>query len=330
VQKLQGELSVLRLLGFLVLALLGAGGILLIDFNRLTQEAAAAETEPPSFQAYLESVPEKIVNLAASTRSPTRALALSDMMPPAPEGWTARPLVEGKGGDIDSFLPRSGNEGDSAGVELVKAAASTRVEAGGTVAIQAYERGERLVVIQIVRLPDSIFANLDAADRRYEAQVAAAELRGRPFLSVRGLDVTEEFLGEGLRARYFTASVGAQLQIRVLASRRLKDGDLVPFFETLPIRVMNATVVDRQPGLGEIPVLVLASALSEDDRTAFEADRAARASDAIARARAARDLAKAELAAKTEAAPQEKAPPATTECKTGAGGIKRCSIGTGG
>jgi hypothetical protein len=330
VHKLQGESSVLRLFGILVLVLTGTGGVMLIDFNRLVQEAAAAEAKPPSFRDYLDSVPEKLASLTAPSRSSSLSLASGDMLPPAPEGWTARPLADGNGGDIDSFLPRAGNDGDGAGIERVKAAASTRVEAGGTVAIQAYERGERLVVIQIVRLPDSIFVNPDAADRRYEAQVQAAELRGRPFLSVRGLDVTEEFLGDGLRARYFTASVGAQIQIRVLASRRLKDSDLVPFFETLPVQAMNAAVVDRQPGLGEIPVLVLAAALDEDDRAAFEADRAARAADAIARAREARDLAKAELAAKSEAAPPENAPPATTECKTSAGGIKRCSISTGG
>jgi hypothetical protein len=324
------ESSVLRLFGFLALVLVGAGGIMLIDFNRLVQEAAAAEAKPPSFQDYLESVPQKLASLTGPSRSATRAIGLADMLPPAPEGWTARPLADGKGGDIDSFLPRAGNDGDAAGIERVKAAGSTRVEAGATLAIQAYERGERRVVVQIVRLPDSIFTDLGSADRRHAAQVQAAELRGRPFLSVRGLDVTEEFLGDGLRARYFTASVGAQIQIRVLASRRLKDGDLVPFFESLPVKEMNASVVDRLPGLGEIPVLVLASALTEANATAFEADRAARALSAIAEADRMFELAKAELAAKAEVAPGAAAQPATTECKTGAGGVKRCSVGTGG
>lgn len=320
----------LRLFGILVLALIGAGGFLFIDFNRIVQDAAAGETEAPSFRAYLDTVPKKIANLAASTQSSSGVVTLADMLPQAPEGWTARPLVEGQGGDVESFLPRAGDDGDAAGIALVNAAASELVEAGSTVAIQGYERGERRVVVQIIRLPDNVFTGPEAADRAYEAQVQAAELRGRPFLSVRGLDVTEEFLGDGLRARYFTASVGAQIQIRVLASRRLKDEDLVPFFETLPVGAMNAAVVDRQPGLGEIPVLVLASALSDDDRAVFEADRAARASDAIAQARKSRDRVKAEFAAKVEAAPEDAGAPTTPECKTGAGGIKRCSVGTGG
>jgi hypothetical protein len=215
-------------------------------------------------------------------------------------------------------------------MDLVKAAASSKVEAGATVAIQAYERGERRVVFQIVRLPDSIFTDPAAADRRYTAKVAAAELRGRPFLSVRGLDVTEEFLGDGLRARYFTASVGGQIGIKVLASRRMTDEELVPFFTALPVQAMNAAVVDRQPGLGEVPVLVVGSALSEENRAAFEADRAARGARAIARAAEVRDQAKAELAAMAEAAPEGKAAPVVTECKTGAGGVKKCSVATGG
>lgn len=320
----------LRLFGFLVLGLIAAGGIMLIDFNRLVQEAEAAETEPPSLRDYLETVPGKLADLTQSVRSSARATGVEGMMPPAPEGWTARPLAEGPGGDVEGFLPRSGNEGDAAGVDLVKAAASSKVEAGATVAIQAYERGERRVVFQIVRLPDSIFTDPAAADRRYTAKVAAAELRGRPFLSVRGLDVTEEFLGDGLRARYFTASVGGQIGIKVLASRRMTDEELVPFFTALPVQAMNAAVVDRQPGLGEVPVLVVGSALSEENRAAFEADRAARGASAIARAAEVRDQAKAELAAMAEAAPEGKAAPVVTECKTGAGGVKKCSVATGG
>lgn len=184
-------------------------------------------------------------------------------------------------------------------------------------------------MIQLVRLPDSIFTSLEAADRRHDLQVRAAELRGRPFLTVRGLDVTEEFLGEGMRTRYFTANVGAQIQIRVLASRRLKDGDLVPFFETLNVQAMNAAVIDRQPGLGEVPVLVLGSALGEADLAAYEADRAARAEIAIRRAAELRDLAKAELAASADAASASGGNPVATKCRK-EDGVKRCTVTTGG
>jgi hypothetical protein len=185
------------------------------------------------------------------------------------------------------------------------------------------------VVIKLVRLPDDIFTSLEAADRRHDLQVQAAELRGRPFLTVRGLDVTEEFLGEGLRARYFTANVGAQIQVQVLASRRLTDEDLVPFFETLNVKAMSAAVVDRQPGLGEVPVLVLASALGEADLAAYEADRSARVESAIRRAGELRALAKAELAVSADAAPAVTGKPMSTECRK-VDGVKRCTVTTGG
>jgi hypothetical protein len=330
---LQEESSVLRLFGFLVLVLIGAGGILFIDFNRTVQQASAAEAEPPSFEAYLETVPGKLASLTASTRTSSGRLELADMLPRAPDGWTARPLAEGDGGDMASFLPRSGTDGDAEGVDLVESIGKGEVPKSAAVAIHAYERGERRVVVQLVRFPDEIFTGLETAERRHELEVAAAALDGRPFMTVRGLDVTEEFLGEGMRARYFTADVGAQIRLRVLASRRLQDDDLVPFFTTLNVKAMNADVTNPQPGLGEVPVLVLGSALGEADRATFEADRAARSSAAIRLAGEVRDAALAELAAQTGAdgspstAPSPKTP--ASACKT-VSGVKRCSLVTDG
>jgi hypothetical protein len=321
---------VLRLFGFLVLGLLGAGGLLFLDFNRVIQDASAAEAPPPTFQDYLGTVPEKLASLAGSARSPAPVLDLPEMMPRAPEGWTMRPVAAD---DIDGFLPRSGEKGDPEMVALVKSVAGTRVERGAEVAVQTYERGERRVVFQLVRLPDSLFTDPAAFDRRHDLQIAAAAPRGRPFLTVRGLDVTESFLGDGIRARFFSAHVGAQIEVRVLASRRLKDTDLVPFFETLNVQAMNAAVIDRQPGLGEVPVLVLGSALSEADLAAYEADRAARADLAIERAQEMRAQAEAEVAAATGAAgvaPAGDANPLSTECRKDSGGIKRCSVTSGG
>jgi hypothetical protein len=311
---------VLRLFGILVLGLVGAGGILFVDFQRVVKEASAAEAPPPSFQTYLETVPTKLASLTEAARPSSPMLDLSQMLPRAPEGWTMRPLEDA---DLEGFLPRGRETGDPDMVEKVQAAASSQVERGATVAIQAYERGERRVVVQLIRLPDEIFTDPGQSARRYDLQVQAAELRGRPFLTVRGLDVTEELLGDEMRARYFSASVGAQIQVRVLASRRLKDGEIARFFETLNVAAMNAAVIDRQPGLGAVPVLVLGSALSEADLSAYEADRATRAAMAVQRARDLRDMAQAELAA-------DGAKPLSPDCKTESGSINPCSVATGG
>jgi hypothetical protein len=319
---------VLRLFGFFLLAGVGAAGILFLDFNRTVQQAGAADEPPPSFRTYIASVPDRLASMSGSSVASDTIVALSDMLPRAPEGWTMRPL---DAADIKSFLPKGRDDGDPAVIDLVKAVGNNRVEEGATVAIQAYERGERRVVIQLVRLPDRIFQQPAAIERRYDLQVQAAELRGRPFMTVRGLDVTEELLGDGMRARFFSASVGAQIRVRVLASKRLKDAELVPFFETLNVRAMNASVVDRQAGLGELPVLVLASALNESDLAAFEADRTARGAQAILRAQEVRAdaLAEAETAMdtnETDTTGKQPKPGLSSDCQKDSGKDNRCSV----
>ena len=104
-------------------------------------------------------------------------------------------------------------------------------------------------------------------------------------MTVRGLDVTEDLLPEGFRGRLFLADVGAQIHLRVLAPKRMKDEDLVPFFETLHVKAMNADVIDKVEGLGEVPVIVLASALDDTERDAYHADRATRAAGSRGRHR---------------------------------------------
>lgn len=317
----------LRLMGFLVLVLAGAGGILFLDYNRTVQAAGAGEATAPSFRSYIEAVPARLVSLSGSSQASSTTKPLADLMPRPPEGWTARPVQDT---DIASFLPKSRGKGDPASIDLVKAAGSSRAAKGTDVAILAFEKGERRVVFQVTRHPDRIFASLEAIERRFDLQMQAAEVRGRPFITARGLDVTEEFLGDGMRVRYFTASVGAQIQIRVLASKRLKDAELLAFFETLNVQALNAAVIDRQPGLGEVPVMVLASALGEADLAAYEADRAARADAAVRRARDLRAAAEAERALAAEGAgvapDTGSSPAAVSTCKKDAGGIKRCSV----
>jgi hypothetical protein len=141
-------------------------------------------------------------------------------------------------------------------------------------------------------------------------------------MTVRGLDVTEAILPAEMRGRLFVADVGGQIHLHVLAPDRLDDRDLVVFFETLNVAALNASVVARTEGLGDLPVIVVASALEDDLRAAYAADRSAR--EAAAR------QAEAELAA-VKAAGAEAAGPtegAGTACVAGAGGIKRCSVGS--
>ena len=78
-------------------------------------------------------------------------------------------------------------------------------------------------------------------------------------------------------SRLFLADIGGQIRLNLLVSARMKDRDLVPFLQTLDVAALNDSVFDRRPGLGQVPMIVLASALGKEARAAFEADVAARA-----------------------------------------------------
>ncbi len=332
----------LRLIGFLVTFLVGAGGYVAIDYRMSSQWASKEDAEGLTFSEYLGGLTGRIASFAASSGSENLPTELADMMPRAPEGWTVRPTTKD---DITVYLPKEGAKADDKSIDLVKSVASTKVSSAEVVNL-TYEKGERRVVVQAIRYPDVIFTSFVAIQQRFELRMMAAEMAGRPFMTVRGLDVTEDFLGDGMRGRYFFAEVGAQIHVRVLASKKMKDADMVPFFQTLHVKAMNGSVIDRQEGLGDVPVIVLASAMNEAEREAYEADRTAREAEAALKAQEERKAgeAEAEAAAAAEAEEQDtlsgegrletssEKPSAgfSSACEKGSNGIKRCSIGSGG
>jgi hypothetical protein len=251
--------------------------------------------------------------------------------------------------DVKGFLPKREKGADKKALKYVKAMAVLDEGSGVEAVALTYEKGDRKVLIKAVRYPNVIFTSFMAMQQRFELQMRAAEFRGTEFMTVRGLDVTEDLLPEGFRGRYFIADVGAQIHLRVLAPERLSDKDLVPFFQTLHVKAMNASVIEKREGLGEVPVIVLASALDEAARDAYVASLAEREAEEASKDEAA--LKEAEAKAAEEAAakgsggglldslfggdeetePAEEAAPksAEPECTTGANGVKRCKIGSG-
>ncbi|WP_136646268.1 hypothetical protein [Tabrizicola sp. YIM 78059] len=315
----------LRLLGFLLFVAVGGGGLLFIDYNNARNAAAARGDQALTLAAYLETVTDRIGNATALAGVAGMSRSLEQMLPAAPDGWTVRAAATE---DLADFLPKKGAKVDRKARDQVAAVGSTKAVNGAEVVIRTYERGDRRVVIQAIRYPDRIFTDPDAAEERFRLRIEAAERRGRPFMTVRGLDIAEEFPGEGIRARYFSANVGGQIQIRVLATKRMKDKELIPFFETLHVQAMNAAVVDKVEGLGEVPVILLVSAMKANEREAYEADRARRSEEAVMLARSLReaDAARAGSVRKPAAKPTEGF---AADCTKGAGGIKRCSVASG-
>lgn len=276
---------------------IGLFGYMAFDFTMANRSLVANGGEPMGFAAYLNG-------LTGFTAAWTRATAapgvdpmpdtLVAMLPRAPEGWSTRPaeeadaqgfLAEGTGPDATALITAVTRPEDGKGVQRVA---------------QVFQNGPSLVVVELVRYPDLIFTSFMAMAEKTKLQMLTWEIPGTPFMTVRGLEMREADLRGDVPARVFLADVGAQIHIKVLAPKTMSDQDLLPFFETLHVQAMNADVVGKVAGLGEVPVIVLASAITEETRRAAEEERAAaevRARDAAAAAEAAAARAAAEAAA---------------------------------
>jgi hypothetical protein len=263
---------VLRLVGLFLTFALGTGGFVAVDYTMAKRRASAEDSEGLTFTEYLGGLSSQLTQGLSSGDSGLPS-ALADMMPAAPEGWTVRPTVAK---DIEVFLPKNRDDASADARKYVEAMGKARGASGVEVTILTYEKGERRVVIKAMRYPDRIFTSFTAMQQRMELQMRQPEYSSRDVMTVRGLDISEEFLPDGMRARHFMANVGAQIHLRILASKRMKDEDLVPFFQTLNVKAMNASVVDKHDGLGDVPVIVLASFLDDATRATYEADIAAR------------------------------------------------------
>lgn len=312
----------LRVLTILLAVMICLGGFVAIDFTKASRATQAVDGEALSFRNYIGQLPGRMAGEkeAASILPPT----LAEMLPDAPQGWTMRPALAT---DAADFLPRKAGEG-SADVRRYVASVSEEVFGlGSEQVVQTYERGRTRVIFQVVRFPDpdQLLATLVDTKQQIDEQMDVPSYRPTAFMTVRGMDVIEDLLPEGIRVRYFLASVGGQIQIKVLASRRLSDLELIPFFETLDVKAMNASVAAKQEGLGEVAVIVLASALDRETRLAYEAARMPAVSETDA---AVADADATEGASKLQMDSDKSNPNEDVTCVEKAG-TKFCTIGGG-
>lgn len=279
----------LRLFGFVLTFVLGVGGFVAVDYASAKRWTGGEAAKGLHFSQYLGSLPARFSGSSASSATGLPR-ALADMMPAAPEGWTVRPAVAA---DLEGFLPQKSTNETLAAQKYVKALGAAASGSGAEIVFLTYEKGERRVVIEATRFPDLIFTSQMAMAQRVELQTVQAQFRGRPYMTVRGLDVTEDVLPDGMRGRYFLANVAGQIHLRMLTGKRMKDEDLIPFFKTLHVKAMNASVIDKEHGLGDVPVIVLASALDPATREIYDAERTARREAQAARREADRLAAEA-------------------------------------
>ncbi|AWD21526.1 hypothetical protein [Fuscovulum blasticum] len=293
----------------LVFSVFGLCAYLAFDYAMVARQAKARGEEPMSVVTYASGLLQLAGALSGNDGDPARSDApqtLVAMLPAPPEGWTVRPAEPA---DVEAFLP-PGARGKQA--DRVRAIGVPREGKGLTGARVIYEKGPRKVVAEVIRYPDFIFTSFMAMAQKFELQMLTAEYGGRDFATVRGLEIREAPLPEDFGARLFVAEVGAQIHLRMLASKAMSDEDLLPFLSTLNVPAMNANVVERTTGLGEVPVIVLASVLDAETRKTFEAER-----DAERQRRAEEQAAReAELEAERKAA-EDAERGLTTDEKTG-------------
>ncbi|NHB78096.1 hypothetical protein [Rhodobacter calidifons] len=330
----------IRLIGSLILFAVMAGGYLYFDFHMSAKWAGREDAEGLTFSEYVSGLTGRVAGLAGAANAAGMPTKLADMLPRPPEGWTVRAAVPD---DVKPFLPKSTRNADRKAIASLEGMVDPKAGSGTETVTLAYEKGDRTVLIAAVRYPNVIFTSFAAMQQRMELQMRGAEFRGTEFMTVRGLDVTEDLLPEGFRGRLFLADVGAQIHLRVLAPKRMKDAELLPFFQTLHVEAMNASVIDKVEGLGKVPVIVLASSLEQAEREAYLADRDARA--AAEAEREAEGRAAAEQAGRAPGqgsgggflgglfgGGEAQADPAPEEtgkdisCTTGKDGVKRCKV----
>jgi hypothetical protein len=296
----------------------------MLDLKAAQRVALAEGRDLPTLPEHLLGIGSRLVAKLQSgfgAGSSENSARLAQMLPTLPEGWEIRTLEPGV---AKSLLAKSDKDNDPVTVSLIEGILSPGGPRGTAVAQLAFGRKDRFVVFKLVRYPDALFID-PASLSELDALIAARPPQEqRVFLRVRGLDVAELALPDKIRARVFTADLGGQLRLWVASTKKMADGDLVPFFETLDVAAMNAAVRDREPGLGEVPVLVVVSELDAEARAAYEADRAARAHDRETALQETRAALATRLA---PAADQDGGADRLTGCTTSDTGVTLCLSG---
>jgi hypothetical protein len=265
-------MQALRLAFGLFFSVIGLLGYLAFDFTITNRAITAGGGEPMGFFQYTKGWVSFAGMLAedgdADGAEPVPE-ALVAMMPRAPAGWSVRATAED---DAAPFVP---DDLKGEALDIVLAAVTPNIGRGVERAAQTYQSGAKVVVVELVRYPDIIFSSFMGMANKFELRMATMQVGNRGFMTVRGLEIVEATLPETASARVFAADVGGQIHLRVLAPKTMNDQDLLPFFETLHVPAMNADVVEKVAGLGDVPVIVLASAIDAETRKAHEDEREA-------------------------------------------------------
>ena len=277
-------MRVLLLLRFILFPLFGLTFYLSIDYWNANRIARYGEGDGITVGEYLKgwvSFAGVVTEDETATKLPGE---LAQMMPKAPEGWSMQATVPE---DLEPYLPKGTDRKLAA---YLRAVVNPRKGKGLNEVRQTYVRDGQIVIVEMIRYPDFVFTSFAATAMKMELQMTSTKYSPRSFMTVRGMEFVEDVLPEKeeVPLRYFIGNVASQIWVRVLASASLSDPELLAVFQTLHVPAMNADVVEKVPGMGEVPVIVLASAMEADARAEWEAERARQVAEEAEKAAAAR------------------------------------------
>ncbi len=291
-------------------------GYMAFDFWNVNRMAKFGNGDGVSVTEYLGGW-VSLAGAVGGPKAPELPTELAAMIPKAPEGWTVRPTQPA---DIADYVASDAPEKLAS---YVGAVVAERPGNGVRQLRQTYSNGAKMVIFEVIRYPNFVFTSFGATQIKMEIQWITPEYSGRDFMVVRGMEFVEDVLPDKVALRYFLGDVGDQIWVRVLATKDMTDEDLLPFFQTLHVPAMAADVVDKVAGMGEVPVIVLASVIEGEERAAWEAERAASATEAERERaekeaeKAAKEQAQAEREAEKAQKAEDKARGVTTDDASG-------------
>jgi len=309
---------VLRLFVMLMTVSVALAVFLTLDYTATRKRAAVDDPVELTIEEYLRRLPDRFARTSTVSGPADLPTKLVDMLPQAPEGWTVRPALAE---DADIYQPPEGTDVERAARRYVEDVGSLGSSYGPPVEMLTYEKGDQRVMFRAIRLDDEGYGEDADPEELFAALTAKPSYKPNPVVTVRGLDVTEDILPEGFRARLFMAHVGGQIELRILTPRDMTDRELVPFLATLNVAAMNAIVVRSEPGLGQVPLIQIATQMDEAGLAAYLADRTARE---LAREDAAFALLPDGSAQAREAPPE--AETIVVDCTKSVSSIKRCKV----
>lgn len=204
---------------------------------------ARPDGEKLSFGAYLAGWADKVRGAAPEAEE---GPLLAEYLPAAGNGWK-RSEVDDK--DVPRMLVREARDvldggGGLPGEDARSLAAVGAPREDAQMAAFTYVRERDRIVVELARYPDAVFTDTARAVEKAALVGWVAEEGVEPIGTLTGMQVWEARISPGLGARLAIASVGGQVQLRVVHPEKLAAAEVMALLQGLDVVALNGMVVE--------------------------------------------------------------------------------------